>query len=242
MAAAFDEDDEPLQLSADTLQALAEFRQEKSALDKRFEDLKAQAETKFEDDQPLTMDLFGEDWNASQFWYTDATAELLAGQLLADATEDSAIAIVSAPSVFVALKNILRKDKHMFKPRLLLLEVDRRFEVFGAEFQHYDYTEPLRLPASLKGAFDRLICDPPFLSEDCQTKTALTARFLSKDWSKDGVKLISCTGERMESTIHRLYDAVGVRTTDFEPEHRKGLSNEFRCFANFQSTTWSFRS
>jgi len=39
--------------------------------------------------------------------YSDETATLLAQQLLDDATADSHIAVVSAPSVFVALKNAL---------------------------------------------------------------------------------------------------------------------------------------
>ena len=25
-------------------------------------------------------------------------------------------------------------------------------------------------PVEMKGAFDRIVCDPPFLSDDCQTK------------------------------------------------------------------------
>ena len=72
------------------------------------------------------MDMFSEDWNASQFWvkmahsdatsifpfvhyvqYRDETATLLAEQLLDGATDDTAIAVVSAPSVFIQLKNIL---------------------------------------------------------------------------------------------------------------------------------------
>lgn len=39
--------------------------------------------------------------------YSDETADLLARQLLDGATPETSIAVVSAPSVFVALKNIL---------------------------------------------------------------------------------------------------------------------------------------
>jgi hypothetical protein len=35
---------------------------------------------------------------------------------------------------------------------------------------HYDFEKAIQLPAEMKGSFDRIICDPPFLSEDCQTK------------------------------------------------------------------------
>ncbi|KAF2214194.1 hypothetical protein CERZMDRAFT_90289 [Cercospora zeae-maydis SCOH1-5] len=191
------------------------------------------------------MDLFGEDWNASQFWYTDHTAEALARQLLKGATDSSAIAVVSAPSVYVALRNIIAEDEKAPRPQLCLLEYDRRFKVVGSDFEFYDFQHPLCISPALKGKFDRIICDPPFLSADCQTKTALTARYLAKTWSDDesreGLRFISCTGERMESTILRLYAKIGVKTTTFEPEHSKGLSNEFRCYANFECDTWSWR-
>jgi methylase of polypeptide subunit release factors len=38
------------------------------------------------------------------------------------------------------------------------------------EFVHYDFEKAIQLPAELKGTFDRIIVDPPFLSDDCQTK------------------------------------------------------------------------
>ncbi|KAF7191707.1 Protein-lysine N-methyltransferase EFM5 [Pseudocercospora fuligena] len=240
-----DGDDEILQLPADTLAALAEFHAERDAKAKQFEDLKTKAEDDFANGTgKLSMDLFGEDWNASQFWYTDDTARLLARQLLKGVTAESAIAVVSAPSVYVALRNILAEDETLVKPQLCLLEFDRRFEVVGNDFEYYDFKQPLRLPAELKGKFDRIIADPPFLSDECQTKTALTVRFLAREWSNDsgsGLRFVSCTGERMGSTIHRLYAKIGAKTTTFEPQHSKGLSNEFCCYANFECQDWKWR-
>lgn len=119
-------------------------------------------------------------------------------------------------------------------------------------------------PASMKGAFDRIICDPPFLSDDCQTKgkdvtlarpnnaeltpslAALTVRWLAKTWdpasSTIEQRLILCTGERMETLANKLYAKTGLRTTTFYPEHSKGLSNEFRCYANFECESWKWQS
>lgn len=73
------------------------------------------------------MEMFSEDWNASQFWvcplevfvlrlgckhlivfkYNDETAIILAKQLLEGATPSTQIAVVSAPSVFIQLKNLI---------------------------------------------------------------------------------------------------------------------------------------
>ena len=243
-----DEDgDDILQLPADTLQLLNEFNTEQDARTKHFENLKGQAETASHNENgKFSMEAFGEDWNASQFWYTDETARTLAQQLLEGANVDSAIAVVSAPSVYIQLRDLLSEGHLPFKPRVCLLEYDKRFEVLGSDFVPYDFQHPLRLKPELKGKFDRVICDPPFLSEDCQTKTALTVRFLARTWGlpaqpEQGLRLISCTGERMEMTIAKLYGKIGVLTTTFEPEHGKGLSNEFRCYANFECDAWKWK-
>jgi hypothetical protein len=187
------------------------------------------------------MSAFAEDWNASQFWYDDSTATELAKQLLDGSNPETRIAVVSAPSVFLQLKNLLASEDEEKRPKIVLLEFDERFAVFK-EFVKYDFEHPTRLSTDLKGSFDRIICDPPFLSEDCQTKAALTVRWLAKCWASDGAfRMILCTGERMESLIHRLYAKIGIHTTDFEVKHVKGLSNEFRCYSNFESSCWQFR-
>jgi 16S rRNA G966 N2-methylase RsmD len=60
--------------------------------------------------------------------------------------------------------------------------------VYGEDFVFYDYNEPLKLPADLKNSFDLVVLDPPFLSEECLCKMAMTARYLMKD------KVLLCTG------------------------------------------------
>jgi hypothetical protein len=207
------------------------------------------------------MSAFTEDWNASQFWYTDATANTLARSLLTHSAKR--IAIVSAPSVFAALKKELH-DQHNAhanppkvdesdtaasaavstpsSPALTLLEFDKRFAVWP-EFEPYDYTTPTQLPVTLRGAFDTILVDPPFLSDECQTKAALTVRWLAEAWRSTAgeLRVVVCTGERMGSLVRRLYGGIGVRETDFVVRHASGLSNEFRCFANFEWEGWRFR-
>jgi hypothetical protein len=67
--------------------------------------------------------------------------------LIVGTTKDTVIAVVSAPSVFVALKNVLARSGMSKKeqPKMWLLEFDKRFEVFE-EFVFYDFNEPLKLP------------------------------------------------------------------------------------------------
>ncbi|KAG5932290.1 hypothetical protein E4U59_007593 [Claviceps monticola] len=232
------EDDQSLMLSAHALAALAEFNAERDAHQSKFDELKAQADK----DARFSMEAFAEDWNKSQFWYSDETAELLADQLLS-ASGNSSIGVISTPSVFVALRNKLRDLPLDRQPKVVLLEHDDRFAVFP-EFVYYDYQQPLKLPENMKGSLDSVICDPPFLNEDCQTKAALTVRWLLKSDPCPSAlpRVIVCTGERMKHIVTKVYRSLKVQTTNFEPKHASGLSNEFYCYANFESSAWTWKS
>jgi hypothetical protein len=158
-------------LAPSTMDALAEFMRERDEASRRFSELQAQAEAAHEDRQ-FSMADFSEDWNQSQFWYDDETAEVLASTLLAGTTKDSVIGLVSAPTVYVKLREWKRVGKVPPNLKIVLLEYDQRFAVFRDDFVHYDFANPLKgLPLELKGRFDRVLVDPPFLSEDCQTKS-----------------------------------------------------------------------
>lgn len=71
-------------------------------------------------------------------------------------------------------------------------------------------------------------------------KAALTVRWLAKSWDSSTLRLIVCTGERMETLMRKLYGKTGLQTTNFEIQHAKGLSNEFRCYANYEGSVWQW--
>lgn len=124
------------------------------------------------------MNLFKEDWQLSQFWYTDSTADLLAEALLEGADSNTVIAIVSAPSVYAAIKRMPEEEiptKHIY-----LMEFDKRFALLAGKdhFIFYDYKFPEQFDSKIKGKVDRLIIDPPFLNEDCQSKCMLLSSLL----------------------------------------------------------------
>ena len=55
------------ELHGDTIAALQEFYTERDSQEKRFQDLKSHIEQMSSQAQ-LSMGIFSEDWNASQFW------------------------------------------------------------------------------------------------------------------------------------------------------------------------------
>ena len=207
-----EEEEEGPQLSAETFSALAEFYQEQEEREAR----QAAAGEVGEVDLP-------EDWQLSQFWYSEPTAAALATAVAAAVGEvagEARVACVSAPTLYRALAKLPNIQATCF-------EFDQRFAAFGADFRFYDYRAPLEVDRELREAFDLVFLDPPFLSEECLAKTAVTARLLAKE---RGTPTVLCTGEVMAELAARLLD---LRMCAFLPQHENNLANQFRCFANF---------
>ena len=80
-----------------------------------------------------------------------------------------------------------------------LFEYDKRFaSVATGDFVYFDYKNPMSFgqttsdsEINLREYFDIVIADPPFLSEECMTKTSVTVKYLAKA----DAKLLFCTGK-----------------------------------------------
>uniref|UniRef100_X2BCL1 N(6)-adenine-specific DNA methyltransferase 2 n=1 Tax=Capitella teleta TaxID=283909 RepID=X2BCL1_CAPTE len=118
-----------------------------------------------------------------QLWYNDSTSKLLAEEVLAIAQPNGKVACIGCPSVYQAVWKM--------KPSsicVLLLDNVKQFEHYKENYVFYDYNQPLDLPQEMERAFDIVVVDPPFLTEECLCKTALTTRYIAKD------KILLCTG------------------------------------------------
>lgn len=171
-------------LSANALAALQEFRLEEQQHQEAFQKMYDAADEEYSQTQKKEgMKLFKEDWQLSQFWYTESTADTLADSLLEGADSQTVIAIVSAPSVYAAIKR--RAPENVPTEHIYLLEFDKRFELLAGKehFLFYDYQKPEEFGCKLKGKVDRLIIDPPFLNDDCQTKCMYSASLFDLKYS-----------------------------------------------------------
>ncbi|XP_027019904.1 EEF1A lysine methyltransferase 1 [Tachysurus fulvidraco] len=211
-----EEDDDVPQLSAAALAALQEFYEENEAGTTALS-------------HSYTVGAIQEDWRMSQFWYSEETATRLAEEAVQQAGKQGRIACISAPSIYQKLKQLeSQKIDGSHRVSAVLLEFDRRFTVYGDEFIFYDYNNPLCLPEDvLPQSFDIVVADPPYLSEECLNKVALTVKYLSKS------KILLCTGAIMEEHAGKLLD---VKTCSYLPKHNHNLANEFRCYVNYEST------
>lgn len=204
------EDDDTPQLSSHTLAALQEFyAEQKQHIDPGGDD-------------KYNIGIIEENWQLSQFWYSQETALRLAQEVIAAAGEGGRIACVSAPSVYQKLRELHRDDFNIY-----IFEYDKRFAMYGEEFIFYDYNNPLDLPEKIAAhSFDIVIADPPYLSEECLRKTSETIKYLTRG------KILLCTGAVMEEQAAQLLD---VRMCKFIPKHTRNLANEFRCYVNYDS-------
>ncbi|CAG9770603.1 unnamed protein product [Ceutorhynchus assimilis] len=205
------EDEDVPQLSAHTFAALQDFYREQEERESKEIQAKELALTGGVD--------FDENWQLSQFWYDQNTIDGLADLALESVGKNSKIALVSCPTLYQAIK-----EKAGPEAEVTLFEFDQRFAAIGKDFVLYDYKAPLNIPREKASYYDIVLADPPFLSEECLTKTAVTIKFLTKG------KIILCTGATMAELAQRLLD---LRKNKFEPKHKNNLANEFWCFTNF---------
>jgi len=254
-----DDDDDIPQLSSNALAALQEFLQERQAQEQEEEEEQiAAAAGSFSTEKELRH--VTEDWQLSQFWYTDATAAALAQEALTAAGDRGRVACVSCPTLYKAIVDSVKAEEATASTfstsdpaspsssRAVVLEYDRRFSKWGVDFVFYDYKDASvpDLPAEWRHAFDVVVCDPPFLTEDCAAATLRAAidtlgkqpaTAASDEASTEMCKIMFCTGEIMAEKLTELSGGRLKKSETFVPEHASKLSNPFVLLTNFETTT-----
>jgi len=199
-----------LQLSAEAQRALKEFYDEQN------EKLLSQ----YDDKKDVTDVKFDEDWQLSQFWYDENTCDRIVECVHKIIGSNGSVALISCPTLYKTFK---AKSPTI---SIKLFEYDKRFSAYGSDFIFYDYNEPMKFDEELLNSFDLVVVDPPFLSEECLTKSLQTTKSLTRK------HVILCTGEIMEELATKI---LNVHKCSFEPKHKNNLANQFACFTNFLS-------
>ncbi|KAL9373856.1 hypothetical protein Peur_033476 [Populus x canadensis] len=212
-----EDDDDPPTLSSHALAALKEFLQQQQPITDQTSQTDGEGSETGE-----KVALVAEDWRLSQFWYDPLTAETVANEVLALLTNPSSLAVcIACPTLYAYIKKI---DPSV---NVQLLEYDKRFEQYGSDFTFYDYNKPEDLPGQFKHAFQVVVADPPYLSQECLEKVAQAISFLAIPGKS---YLLLLTGDVQKDKAAEL---LGLHSCGFRPQHSSKLGNEFRLFTNY---------
>lgn len=158
----------------------------------------------------------------SQFWYDESTQKAfgkLVKKIIKGFDDELRIALLSCPSLFPTICSIADHVK--------LFEFDEKFAKYGKDFVLYDYNlgddeDYLKEHAN---AFDLIIIDPPFLSEECLRKSLMIVNRIKRE--KSLIVLNTGTIQKKLAQQNFLVEAV------FKPKHKNNLANQFSTFSNF---------
>ena len=95
-----------LHLSSSTLALLNQFKLEESQAQQNLLLLK-EKQNQQNPDEHCDMSVFAEDWQLSQFWYSEETARELASEVLRSSAPTDRIGFLSSPTAFVAFQNLM---------------------------------------------------------------------------------------------------------------------------------------
>ncbi|CAL4145393.1 unnamed protein product, partial [Meganyctiphanes norvegica] len=214
MSSGTESDDDSPALTNETMSALLEYYKEQQERENKLQEIAS----------GIIPDSFEEDWSMSKFSHANHKGL----KILLECTTSS--------TTYVKINEIRNTwctsvNEMDFEKKVKVLEYDTRFAVYKEDFVFYDFKSPINVPQELREGFDVVVADPPYLSDECLTKTAITVKYIAKS----DAKIILCTGGIMEDLANRL---LGVKKCQFEIKHDKGLSNPFLCYSNYDLDTY----
>ena len=169
--------------------------------------------------------LIEEDWELSQFWYDKPTGDRVIEYIkdYVNSIENCKVGCLSTPSLY---RVYLRNKEKVPNAEFVLFEYDTRFQMQGINFEFYDYNKPLMIKEKHEKQFHLLLCDPPFLSDECSEKVAKSIQFLRNE---EHFVLIYLTGELAEPYITKYHPSI--KLTDIQINHERNLENSFGLFS-----------
>ncbi|RHY98280.1 hypothetical protein DYB37_008108 [Aphanomyces astaci] len=157
----------------------------------------------------------------NQYWYSSATIEYLAKEILR--SNPKCVAFLSTPSLYYACEE-LQKDATFAatsSPTFVLFDLDAALP----RVVPYDFNDPTSFPGhaatEFEHVFDFVVIDPPFITEQVWTKYAESARHLLVPQGKLLLttiaenhvfldRLLSCTLRRYQPSIPHLVYQYGT--------------------------------
>ena len=200
------------QLSPETLAALMEFYQDQNKAKEKEED---------------GFDKIEEDWELSQFWYNKETADNIITLIgnYAKKNKKENIALLCAPSLYRAF---LRNKDKLDNLNFTLFEFDKRFAIFGDDYNFYDLNKPKDIDSKHHNKYDIIIADPPFLNKETIKLVSESMRLLGK---KESMKIF-ITGLQVQDSVKEEFPELNLQTNIKIEHDKQRLQNPFGFFCS----------
>uniref|UniRef100_A0A7S0RNF7 Protein-lysine N-methyltransferase n=1 Tax=Chlamydomonas leiostraca TaxID=1034604 RepID=A0A7S0RNF7_9CHLO len=157
----------------------------------------------------------------NQYWYSSYTIEALVKELCGCGATKAAF--LSTPSVFFSLPkgSDLRAASWVF-------DYDEQWARSEPHFCKYDFKAPDALPAELRGAFDAVVIDPPFITHEVWELYAQAAKMLLAPGGKVLASTVAENAPLMESLL-------GAKPCAFKPSIPH-LVYQYNFFTSYEPT------
>ena len=177
----------------------------------------------------LNMTLKDENPNLNQYWFSEDTRETLCNAVRESISlkggSTTRVAFLSTPSLYFTLSDEERKQ-------CTLLDYDTTLSSQNCDsYVFYDFNYPTSIDANLRGLFDVIVIDPPFISQSVWESYAITVSLLAKE----GAHIICTTVAENEALMKRLFNC---HKTNFAPSV-PNLTYQYNTYANFESSALS---
>ncbi|GMH61950.1 hypothetical protein TrRE_jg4420 [Triparma retinervis] len=174
-----------------------------------------------------------EDPALNQYWYSQGTVEALANEcdrIIGERGSDFKVAFLSTPSIYFALDEKKRASSYVF-------DYDRKWDD-DRGFVFYDFNKPEEFEVEgLKGTFDMVVIDPPFITREVWEKYTESAMWLLKEkpgWGKGGGMVIGTT---LQENAGFLDELLGCKPQAFKPSI-PNLPYQYNSYANFDGAVY----
>jgi len=176
----------------------------------------------------------------NQYWYSDSTIQTIISAInepileVDGSTRAPRCAFIATPSLFFSLSSDVRKSCNH---AVLDIDEEQFAKTGGSGFVKYDFRlQPPadHLPKELEHAFDIVVIDPPFITEEVWRLFASSANYLLRD---DGKGRVICTtvAENL-SLLVELFP--GITRTKFQPSIPH-LVYQYDLFCNWEAKSFA---
>jgi len=158
----------------------------------------------------------------NQYWYSNRSIDAMVRDVeFVCAEETTRACFLSTPSVYFSLCKDVRARSWCF-------DLDEQWKN-DRGFVRYDFNAPLDFPnsATLKGTFDMVVIDPPFITREVWEKYTETARFLLKP---EGVVM----GSTIAENAPFMKELLNCEPQTFMPSIPT-LVYQYRFYASYES-------